>query len=272
VNAFRSKKRLGQHLLRYTEDARRIASLLGADSAPQTIVEIGPGAGALTTALVELYPKAEIIAVEFDRDLLSALERRFAGAPRVRFIQEDILKVDLTRFGSTMQLIGNLPYNISAPIIQWTVAQRAVVSKAVFMLQREVAGRLCSEPGGKDWSPLAIHTQLRFDVTREFDLAPDRFEPPPKVNSTVFTLSPIKTTERFPDFDEYRAKEFEQLVRSSFGARRKSLVNNLINGYGFTREEVIAILESAGIDKQSRAEQLGIGEFIRLLQSLQLRR
>ncbi len=270
MGAFHAKKRFGQHLLRFPEDARRIAELLNANpgDVPKTIVEIGPGAGALTGVLVEMYPTAEIIAIEFDRDLLAALEEQFKGADNVRFVQQDIVKVDLAEIAPRAYVIGNLPYNISAPIMQWTVSQRANVRKAVFMLQREVARRLCSSPNSKDWSPMAIQTQLRFNVSPAFDLAPDRFNPPPKVHSSVFTLTPRSTAEDFPNFDESSAAEFEKLVRNSFASRRKTLVNNLMGKYSFSRSDVCAMLSAMGCDERIRAEQLSIDDFTKLLKAL----
>lgn len=273
MNSFHAKKRFGQHLLRFPEDARRISSLLFEESDlvkakgnSPVIVEIGPGAGELTAALVDLYPAAKIVGIEFDRDLLGALERRFTENSSVSFIQEDILKTNLADIGADIHLIGNLPYNLSAPIMQWTVGQRASVSKAVFMLQREVARRLCSAPNSKDWSPMAIHTQLRFSVAPNFDLGPDRFSPPPKVHSSVFTLTPRVTADVFPEFNEETSKKFEKLVRDSFSSRRKTLVNNLMGKCSFSRVQVGEILHSMGLDERIRAEQLGINDFIKLLE------
>ncbi len=272
MNSFHTKKRFGQHLLRFSEDARKISSLLlgesdlaKEDGKSPLIVEIGPGAGELTAALVDLYPTAKIVGIEFDRDLLGVLQSRFAENSSVSFIQEDVLKVNLADIGSDIHLIGNLPYNLSSPIMQWTVAQRASVSKVVFMLQREVASRLCSAPNSKDWSPLAIHTQLRFSVSPKFDLAPDRFSPPPKVHSSVFTLSPRVTSDVFREFNEDTSKKFEKLVRDAFSSRRKTLVNNLMGKCSFSRVQVLEILHSMDLDERVRAEQLSINDFIRLL-------
>jgi 16S rRNA (adenine1518-N6/adenine1519-N6)-dimethyltransferase len=278
MNAFHAKKRFGQHLLRFSEDARRIASLLFGDSissglsdSPPTIVEIGPGTGELTAALVDMYPAARITAVEFDRDLQDELKSRFAGNPSVTFIQEDILKFQLSEIGAEIHLIGNLPYNLSAPIMQWTLQQRSSVRKAVFMLQREVARRLCSEPNCKDWSPLGIQTQLRFHVSPAFDLGPERFAPPPKVHSSVFTLTPRITADDFPEFAEGAADQFEKLVRNAFASRRKTLVNNLMGKCSFSRIHVGEILHSMGFDERIRAEQLSINDFIKLQKAFDTR-
>ncbi|MBN4056678.1 ribosomal RNA small subunit methyltransferase A [bacterium AH-315-J21] len=270
MNDFRAKKRFGQHLLRFPADARRIAGLLrdktGED--PKTIIEIGPGGGALTMELVAMYPASEIIAIEFDRDLLQSLEKQFAGADNLRFIQQDIVTVDLSEIAKDAYVVGNLPYNISAPIMQWTLSQRSSIGKVVYMLQREVARRLCSSPNSKDWSPLAIQTQLRFNVEPGFDLAPERFTPPPKVHSSVFTLTPRSTVENYPEFAEDSATEFEKLVRNAFGSRRKTLVNNLMGKYKYSRTEVTAMLKALGFDERIRAEQLSINDFVKLLRAL----
>ncbi|MFQ5607589.1 MAG: ribosomal RNA small subunit methyltransferase A, partial [Candidatus Zixiibacteriota bacterium] len=164
----KTKKRFGQHLLKDPDDARRIA--LALPVAQESILEIGPGAGALTAALLDSHPQAVVTAVEFDRDMVALLERRFKDEPRLRVVQGDILTYDPAPHGTELTVAGNLPYNISAPVLDWTVKNCKVIARALFMLQREVADRLASEPGSKDWSPLAIMTQLSYEIKSEFTL------------------------------------------------------------------------------------------------------
>lgn len=258
----RAKKQFGQHLLRYSADAKKIARLI-ATRAPETnqILEIGPGAGALTAALLS-ETNLPITAIEFDRDMVSRLQERFADQPRLQIKQGDILTFDLAEMGSDIAAVGNLPYNISAPILDWTCVNRERLSGAVYMLQREVAARVVSGPGGKDWGPLALFTGLYFAARREFTLSPQRFKPPPKVYSSVISLTP-RTAPNIA-----RPELFEQTVRAAFASRRKLLLNNLAAEFPLPKERLLEILLRAGIDQQARAEQTDTASFQRLTDQL----
>lgn len=257
----RTKKRFGQHLLKYSEDARRIADLAPATSG--RILEIGPGAGALTAALLACHPTAKITAVEFDRDMVAQLQARFAHESRCEITQGDILDYDPRPLGPGLSVAGNLPYNISAPTLDWTVKYREVIEGAVYMLQREVADRLAGAPGGKSWSPLAIMTQLYFDVKVRFTLAPERFTPPPKVYSTVVSLS------RRPGPELELPKLFERTVRAAFSSRRKTLLNNLVSAFALSRTRVEEILDLLNFPRTVRAEELSTERFMALAKALE---
>lgn len=257
----KTKKRFGQHLLKYPCDARSIAGMLS--ESPAHILEIGPGAGALTSALLECREQAHVTAVEFDRDMVEHLRKRFADESRCKIIQCDILDYDPAPLGSALSVTGNLPYNISAPVLQWTVKHRGLITEAVFMLQREVAERLAAGPGGKSWSPLAIMTQLYFEIKEQFTLAPERFTPPPKVHSTVVSLRRRSGPEReLPDL-------FEETVRAAFASRRKLLSNNIMSAFALSRTRVEEILHSLDFPPTSRAEELSTERFIALAKALE---
>ena len=258
--AYHAKKRFGQHFLTSSEVLSKIADLILGNK-PDQIVEIGPGQGALTELLAE--SSAKITAVEFDRDMLARLTRKFDKSDNVSLVAQDFLKFDpnvsgLTRF----TLAGNIPYNITSPVIDWCVTYRERINQAVLMVQREMADRLAAKPGGKNWSPIAILTQLHFDVTSMFDVPPEAFDPPPKVMSSVITLTP----KEFPEISNYEL--FERIVRASFKQRRKLLSNNLVPHVIENEHDFLRILDEIGLDHKSRAEQLTTEHFLRLTDSV----
>ncbi len=252
----RLKKRFGQHLLIEAATIDKILHQI--DPTPgQTILEIGPGQGALTIPMARTG--ATVYAVEFDRDMVDYLKRHLTVFDNATVIEQDILKFDpslLPPGGFT--IAGNLPYNITSPIIEWIVGHRNRVDRAVLMMQREVAERLAAGPGGKDWAPISIFTQLHFSISFEFKVSPSHFEPPPGVWSAVVALKPSEP----PAINDYEA--FEKLVRAAFAKRRKQLVNNLTAAFGIATDPCRDVLAECGLDVQVRAEQLPTAEFIKL--------
>ncbi len=260
VVSFRAKKRFGQNFLVSNEIIGKIVDGI-APIPSETIVEIGPGAGALTIPLAE--SGARIIAVEFDRDLFKHVEESLKNFTNVTVLQKDFLKFDPAEFKLTLfKLCGNLPFNITSPVIDWIVNHRWSVQKAVIMMQKEVALRLASKPGSKDWSPLAIFTQIHFDIKILFNVGPQHFEPSPKVTSAVVELVPkvSKEIRYYP--------EFEQLVRESFKQRRKQLLNNLAPAVIPTVAEAEEIFQKSGFDRKVRAEQIATEQFLELTELL----
>jgi len=254
---YHPKKRLGQNFLNSDKIISKIAEVI--DPHPgERIIEIGPGRGALTVRLAE--SGASITAIEFDRDLIAHLSSLFGTNEKVEVLNQDFLLYEppYERF----KLVGNLPYNITSPVIDWCVRHREAVISACFMIQKEVARRLSSSPGGKDWSPLAIFTQLHFDVRICFDVAPKHFEPPPKVTSSVVELTPCETAQL--DYPE----QFERLVRQSFKFRRKVLSNNLVPDLIGEMSAAKVILEEAGLATNCRAEQVSTEQFLKLTKLL----
>jgi 16S rRNA (adenine1518-N6/adenine1519-N6)-dimethyltransferase len=248
-----AKKALGQHFLHERSVVERI--LLAIDPQPgERIVEIGPGQGALTFPLLQRH--GELTAIEFDRDLLAPL----AGAARAHgvltLVHADVLDVDFTALaaGTPIRLVGNLPYNLSSPILFHALDHAAVVRDMHFMLQKEVVDRMAAAPGSKTYGRLSVMLQAWCRVTALFNVGPGAFRPPPKVDSAVVRLVPRPAAEVGIE-DPAR---FAAIVRDAFGQRRKTLRNAL------SRLCDEATIRAAGIDPGTRAEQLPVADFVRL--------
>lgn len=249
----RPRKRFGQHFLHDRGVVARIVSAL----APQPgdhMVEIGPGTGALTRDLLARVTRLD--AVELDRDLLARLEAEFPG-DRLTLHNADALKFDFCKIApgsGKLRLIGNLPYNISTPLLFHLLDQAGCIKDMLFMLQKEVVERLRAVPGGKDYGRLSVMIQYRCAVEKLFDVAPGAFTPPPKVDSAVVRLVPHAT----PPVAVDDPARFALLVRAAFASRRKTLRNNM-RGL-LSAEDMLAL----GIDPGRRAETLSLAEFAAL--------
>lgn len=204
-------------------------------------LEIGPGRGALTEKL--LHRAARVVAIELDPLLVEHLRRKFAGEPRLEVIHADALDIDLARWGAA-PVAGNLPYYAATPIIERIV--RRAASRAVFLIQKEVAERLAAGPGSRDYGFLSVATQLFADVHVLFDVKPGAFRPPPKVDSAVVRLEPLPEA---PAADE--AEGLLRFVGQCFHQKRKTIRNNLAGNYG---KDLVDSWPEAGL----RAEQIGI--------------
>jgi 16S rRNA (adenine1518-N6/adenine1519-N6)-dimethyltransferase len=251
------KKRFGQHFLHDPGTLRRIVQTL-APKPGQRIVEIGPGQGALTLPLLEAC--GELTAIELDRDLIGPLEARAASLGTLHVVQADALEVDLTALaaGGRLRLVGNLPYNVSTPILFHCLAHLDAIEDMHFMLQKEVVERMAATPGGKVFGRLSVMLQARCQVEPLFDVAPGCFRPPPKVQSAVVRLRPRAEGE----VDIADARVFERLVKAGFAQRRKTLSNALS---GLAGAELI---EAAGIDPRARAETVAVDGWCRLTREL----
>ncbi|UJF25388.1 16S rRNA (adenine(1518)-N(6)/adenine(1519)-N(6))-dimethyltransferase RsmA [Suttonella sp. R2A3] len=249
----RAAKHLGQHFL---VDERVIDQLVSAidPRAGESLVEIGPGLGALTLPL--LRESGAMSAIEFDRRVLEPLQIKADRIGQLNLINADILQVDFTSLGlaSPLKVVGNLPYNLSSPIIFHCLAQRNLISDMVFMLQKEVVERVCAEPGSKAYGRLSIMVQLYCACEALFDIAPDAFDPPPKVDSAVVRLTPLAE----PAWHVEDFARFDELVRAAFTQRRK-MVRKSLQQY-FSAED-FAVL---GIDPTARPETLSGEAFARL--------
>ena len=246
----RPKKRFGQHFLTDRHYLGRIVAAI----APQpgdTIVEIGPGTGLLTDQLLARIPHLHV--VEIDRELAAALRARWP-ADRLTVHEGDALEFDFSTLPSPLRVVGNLPYNVSSPIL-FHVAQAADrIVDCVFMLQKEVVDRMVADPGTEDYGRLSAMLQYRFAMGKVLDVPPGAFTPPPKVDSAVVLMKPLP--ESRPRAKDDRA--YERVVAAAFSQRRKTLrnaVRSLVDAEGFTR---------AGIDPVRRGETLSVEEFIRL--------
>jgi 16S rRNA (adenine1518-N6/adenine1519-N6)-dimethyltransferase len=249
----RAKKSLGQHFLHERGVVGKI--LLALDPKPgDRIVEIGPGQGAMTLPLLDRH--GALTAIEFDHDLLAPLADAAHARGALTLIHADVLDVDFTALAADgpIRLIGNLPYNLSSPILFHALDHAAAIRDMHFMLQKEVVERMAAAPGSKVYGRLSVMLQAYCDVTALFTVAPGAFRPPPKVDSAVVRLLP-RPVERIGIHDRAR---FAAIVRAAFGQRRKTLRNALQPVC--TPEQI----EAAGIDPRLRAEQLAVADFVRL--------
>lgn len=250
----RPRKRFGQNFL---YDRLIVSQILGAiNPRPQDhLVEIGPGTGALTESLLSQCTWLDV--VELDRDLVAGLKARFAGVGHLKIHGMDALKLDLTalRIGDEkMRLIGNLPYNISTPLIFHLLEFAAVIQDMHFMLQKEVVDRICAEPGSKVFGRLSVMVQLHYRTEKLFEVPPECFRPSPKVHSAVLRLIPDPATQALV----IDRNHLLSLIRQAFSQRRKTLRNTL--KARFSAHEIAA----AGIDPGTRAESLAVSDYIRL--------
>ncbi len=256
----RAKKSLGQNFLRDADAIERIVGSLGAIDL-DTVVEIGPGRGALTKRL--LQDAGRLIAIEFDRDMIAVLTERFGMRENLTLINADALNVDYSQIVGTAggegkaKLVANLPYNISTPILQSLADQRLVFSTIVLMFQREVVDRITAAPGGKERGFLSVIVEDAFQTERLFDVPPDAFTPVPKVWSSVVRLTP----KPFPTGDP---AIFRKVVSASFAQKRKTILNNLKTITPMAE----SALSAAGIESRRRAETLSLEEWRMLADSI----
>lgn len=250
MKPLQAKRSFGQNFLRDEKVISRIVRALDvADS--DTIIEIGPGHGALTSPLVK--SGARVIAIEADRELVGPLKVRFATAQNLQIIAEDALTTDFSALAAgamTCKLVANLPYNISTPILQRTIEQRMVFERLVLMFQREVVDRITASPGTRDRGFLTVLVEDAFEVERLFDVRPEAFRPIPKVTSAVVRLKPKASG--FRDNEAAR-----RLLSTAFLHKRKTLLNNLKQTFPFI-EETFAL---TGIEGSRRAESLSLEEW-----------
>ncbi|MDG2526331.1 16S rRNA (adenine(1518)-N(6)/adenine(1519)-N(6))-dimethyltransferase RsmA [Stenotrophomonas sp. HITSZ_GD] len=248
-----AKKSLGQHFLADRHYIDRIVQAV--DPKPgQRLVEIGPGQGAITLPLLRRH--GELTVIEFDRDLIAPLTEAAAPVGALTIIHRDVLSVDFTELaaGTPIRLVGNLPYNISSPILFHALDHAAAIADMHFMLQKEVVDRMAAAPGSKVYGRLSVMLQAWCEVTSLFVVPPGAFRPPPKVDSAVARLVPRPASQ--VGIDDRR--RFADVVRAAFGQRRKTL-RNALNGVCDARH-----FEAAGVRPEARAEQLEVADFIRL--------
>jgi 16S rRNA (adenine1518-N6/adenine1519-N6)-dimethyltransferase len=254
----RAKKRFGQHFLHDPGTIERILRAI-APRPGDRVVEIGPGRGAITVPLLEAAGALDV--VEIDRDVVPELERRCAGRGVLRVHLADALEFDLRALrgdGPRLRLVGNLPYNVSTPLLFHFVDQLDAVADMHFMLQKEVVTRMAARPGGKEYGRLTVMLAPRVRVEPLFDIGTGAFSPPPRVVSTFFALHPHAS----PPFDIGDAGTYARVVTAAFGQRRKTLRNSLA---GLLTSAQIA---AAGVDAAARPETLPPEQFAALARQL----
>lgn len=248
VAPHQARKRFGQNFL---TDGGVIAAIVRAiDPRPgEPMVEIGPGLMAMTQPLVERLGRLTVI--ELDRDLAARLRKH----PQLEVVESDVLKVDFGQFPVGVRVVGNLPYNISSPILFHLLPSADRILDQHFMLQKEVVDRMAATPERGDYGRLSVMLQWRYDIEPLFDVPPESFDPPPKVMSAIVRMTPWKTPAPVD------VNLLSELVQVAFSQRRKLLRHTLgrwleQRGYG------------GGFDCQRRAEEVGVAEYVTLAQAL----
>ncbi len=248
-----ARKRFGQNFLHDRGVIDRIIRVINPQPG-QNLVEIGPGQGAITRPLLQACKRLQ--AVELDRDLIEPLRQGCSDLGELIIHSADALRFDFSQLSQEqpLRLVGNLPYNISTPLLFHLLEQSAQIEDMHFMLQKEMVERMAAEPGTRDYGRLSVMLQVRCRVTHLFDIGPGAFKPAPKVDSAFVRLQPYAE----PIYPIPCFATFAQLVTAAFAQRRKTLRNTL---KGLLNEEQI---RAAGVDPSSRAETLDIDAFVRL--------
>ena len=255
-----ARKRFGQHFLLDLNLTRRIARAAGS-LADGTTIEIGPGPGGLTRALL-IEGAARVVAIEVDPRAITALaELQAAADGRLEVLEGDALQIEVATLGpAPRRIVANLPYNVSTPLlIQWLHAADDIADM-VLMFQKEVVDRLSAVPRTKDYGRLSVLAQHVCNVRRLFDVAPTAFVPPPKVISAVAQLTPRPKSERLRDL-----RPLERVTAAAFGQRRKMLRGSLSSLF----PDPTKTLEGLGLSPTARAEELSVADFVRLSAALE---
>ena len=258
------KPRLGQNFLIDADACRRVVAALG-NITQDSVLEIGPGQGALTRLLA--HAAGHLTLIEYDRVLAAALATEFAPAPNVEVRHADILTLDISVLaherGRPLAIVGNLPYYITSEILLQLLAHHTAIGRAVLMVQREVAERVAASPGTSDYGVLSATMQLYGTVELLFTLPPSAFAPPPEVYSSVFRFH------AWPRFDELGVtpEEFIPFIRASFAQKRKTWANNLRNT-GYNAEAIAKALSEAGLNASVRAEAVDLSHMAAVFRAL----
>ena len=252
-SAYKTKKRFGQHFL---HDQQIISQIV--NSVPltedQTLVEIGPGQGAITMPLLQKFK--QLTAIELDRDLIQTLTKNARAHGKLTLINDDILNVNFDALfaGKSLSIVGNLPYNISTPLLFHLLDSSSMITSMTFMVQQEVANRITADAGHKSYGRLSIMMQYYCDASYLFHVPPSSFSPPPKVDSAVIHLVPHKQL----DSTLKDKTILDQIVKTAFSQRRKTIRNSLSNLVSAEQ------FEKTGINPKLRAENLSLKDFITL--------
>jgi 16S rRNA (adenine1518-N6/adenine1519-N6)-dimethyltransferase len=245
-----ARKRFGQHFLVDESVVDAIVRAIG-PARTDTVIEIGPGLSALTGPLLQRLDR--LTAVEIDRDLAQRLRQQHAPE-RLDVVEADALTVDFSQFGANLRIVGNLPYNISSPILFHLMAAADQVRDLHFMLQREVIDRMVATPSSSDYGRLSVMLQSRYSMEKLFDVPPEAFDPPPRVVSAVVRMMPLPADRLRPQSDA----ALEQVVARAFAQRRKMLRRALGDW------AALVPWDDLGVAPTARAEEVPVDRFIRL--------
>lgn len=256
MSRHRPRKRFGQHFLRDPGVIDAIVRAIAAADA-DTVVEIGPGEGVMTRPLAARC--GALHAIELDRDLAARLRQDLGDRANVTIHEADALDFDYASLPGPLRIVGNLPYNISTPLLFVLLEYRDMIVDMHFMLQKEVVDRMAAQPGSKAYGRLGIMLGCHFAIEALFDVDPRAFEPPPEVISSVVRLVPLPAG----TYEIRDQQRLSRLVAQAFSQRRKTIRNSLRG----TAD--VSMLEAAGIDPGLRAEAISIGAYVRLANALE---
>jgi 16S rRNA (adenine1518-N6/adenine1519-N6)-dimethyltransferase len=260
--AHQARKRFGQHFLVDQGVIAGIANGVARNCTIQgeTWVEIGPGLAALTSALIQKrQTTGEVLhAIEIDRDLIARLRKRFT-VDQLLVQEADALSFDFSSFAAPLVVVGNLPYNISTPLLIRLIQYRSIVTRQVFMLQKEVVMRMVAQPGTKDYGRLTVMLQAYYRMRHLFDVGPESFDPPPRVDSAIVAMQPLQSPEPLEQRPEVKSqKNLELLLAIAFGQRRK-----MLRAYFFPWLDKHGIV-SDSLSGTARAEEIPVEQWIQL--------
>ncbi len=258
----RPRKRFGQNFLVDRSVAQRIVTAIE-PRAGDHLVEVGPGEGALSALLLERVP--HLTAVEIDRDLCAALRQRFDPA-RLTLVEGDALAFDFSTLPGPLRVVGNLPYNISTPLLFHLADFAAHCTDLHFMLQQEVVARMVAAPSTPAYGRLSVMLQVRYDMQRLFGVPPESFRPVPKVQSAVVWLRPLSAAERIARGAPRDHATFARVVNAAFSMRRKTLRNALADLAD------AAAIEAVGVDPGLRPENLSVADYAAIADAIHARR
>ena len=245
------RKRFGQHFLNSPDVVERIISAINPKPG-DSIVEIGPGRGALTLPLLHRLGRLDV--VEVDKDLAAELLKQCQDAGHLNLLRQDALKTDFSAFGpARLQVVGNLPYNISTPLLFHLLRFREI-GRMLFMLQKEVVDRICAQVNTSEYGRLSVMVQVRCRAKKLFEVAPDAFSPPPKVHSAVVELTVLPEAAAGIGNTDH----FTELVRTAFSSRRKKISNGLKPWFNPVQ------LEQLGLSADARPAELRVEDYIEL--------
>lgn len=257
----RPRKRFGQHFLTDPASLERIVSALAPEPA-DTVVEIGPGRGALTERLADRCGR--LVAIEIDRDLAAHLRDRYAGRDHVRIVEGDALETDWSAVAGPSYLVaGNLPYYITTPLI-FRILETPRPRRAVLLVQREVAARLVAAPGSDDYGALTVNVQVSASVKVVARVNAGSFHPKPKVDSAIIILTPLEQ----PVLGDDEEARFRRFVQAAFGMRRKTLLRVLRELWVPDAGRAAEILDTLGLEPSMRPEVVSPSDFVRLFRAL----
>jgi 16S rRNA (adenine1518-N6/adenine1519-N6)-dimethyltransferase len=255
----RAKKSLGQHFLANRKYAERIVSAI--DPKPSdTVLEIGPGKGALTRILLE--KGCRVIAVEVDDKLVEHLKSEFANIDNLKIISNDFLDLDVSQLPSPIKIIGNIPYNITKEILEKLFEFENIVTCVVLTIQTEIAQKLVAKPSADDYGLLTLLIQSGFTAQVLLGVPRKVFSPPPKVSSKVIKLTPVQS----PNIDSVAFRDF---LRGCFKQKRKTLANSMQFGLAIPKSNCESLLKQAGHNGRVRPELLSLNEYLTIFQLLQ---